>query len=380
MTDFIADAETLRRWRLILGAEAEPALTPEGLADQDRRRDSALGFLYEREHEAHEELSTRRQGGQGAPRPTPVRWLGEVRRLFPRSAAEVLQRDALDRYQLHALLSDPAVLARATPSLELVQTLLLVRAALPPAALSEARRIIGRVVEELEARLSPRLQAVFAAHRRRLGNGGRPRLADLNWSRTLRHNLRNYQPASGELVLERLFFYPRQERRLPWHLHVLVDQSGSMAEAVIHSAVIAAIFARLRALRTRLALFSDEVVDLSAQLHDPVQLLLGAQLGGGTNIGAALADVRLRLEEPRRTVVVLISDLYEGYSPDRALTEAAHLCGAGVRLLALTALDRRSNPDYDREFAQKLRQLGAEVAALTPDRLADWLAKAVVPR
>ncbi|MCM2318505.1 MAG: VWA domain-containing protein [Pseudomonas sp.] len=385
MTDSIAR----RRWRLILGAEAEAALAENGagvLDDGDRRRDAALEYLYGREFEGRERAGEDmdRYGGIGRPDPGAVRWLGEVRKLFPRSVAEVLQRDALDRYRMSSLLADPQVLAQATPSIELVQTLMAVRERLPTAVHAEALRLIRRVVEQLEERLAPRLRAAFAPRRKRHGRGGRPRLADLDWARTLRHNLPHYQfkgdqlksgqVESGELVLERLFFHPREERRLPWHLWLVVDQSGSMSESVIHSAVMAGIFARLRAVRTRLLLFADEVVDVSSQLQAPEQLLMGAQIGGGTNIGAALAAAFAQVEVPRRSVVVLISDLCEGHDTARVLGEAARLVGSGVSVLALAALDRRGNPDYDRAMAAQLVARGVPVAAMTPDHLVDWLA------
>lgn len=373
------DSIARRRWRLILGAEAEAAFGGEQggagvLDDGDQRRDAALEYLYGREFDRRECGESTERGGIGRPDPGAVRWLGEVRKLFPRSAAEVLQRDALDRYRMSSLLADPQVLAQATPSIELVQTLMAVRASLPAAVHAEALRLIRRVVEQLEEKLAPRLRAAFAPRRKRHGRGGRPRLVDLDWARTLRHNLPHYQPESEELVLERLFFHPREERRLPWHLWLVVDQSGSMSESVIHSAVMAGIFARLSAVRTRLLLFADEVVDASSQLQAPERLLMGAQIGGGTNIGAALACARDQLEVPRRSVVVLISDLYEGHDPTRVLGEAARLVGSGVSVLALAALDRRANPDYDRAFAEQLVERGVQVAAMTPDHLVDWLA------
>lgn len=381
------DPAAQRRWRLILGADADEALTRAGeLSPVDRRRDAALDYLYQREYLARQvaaergigqeasEHEARRRGGIGTPAPEAVRWLGEVRELFPRSAAETLQRDALSRYGIDSLLSDPRVLAEATPSIELVATLMAIRASLPAPVLAEAQRLVARVVAQLEARLAPRVHAAFAPKRRRHGGRGRPRLADLDWPRTLRHNLRHYQPTEQLLVLERLFFRAREAQRLPWELWLVVDQSGSMCESVIHSAVMGSIFARVRALNTRLLLFSDQVVDATAQLQAPESLLMGAQLGGGTDIGAALGHVADHLASPRRCVVVLISDLYEGYDEGRVLHETARLVGSGARVLALAALDRRAQPDYDRDLAAQLAALGADVAAMTPDHLVDWLA------
>lgn len=362
------DSQASRRWRLILGNEAEQAMSQgQPLDATDQRRDRALDALYGRELDG-------RDGGRGQAMPHAVQWLGEVRKLFPQSAAETLQRDALERYGMSGLLRDPEVLRQARPSIELVQSLMAVRESLPQEVLAEALRIIRRVVEELEKRIAPKMQTAFAAQRRRHGSGGRPRLSDLDWARTMRHNLKHYQPESQQLVLERLFFHPREERRLPWHLWLVVDQSGSMAESVIHSAVMAGIFARLSAVQTRLLLFSDDVVDVSEQLSAPERLLLGAQLGGGTNIGAGLQAARDQLSVPRRSVVVLISDLYEGHSEQAVLDEVSRLVASGVRVLALAALDSRAQPDYDRSMARRMVKRGAEMAAMTPDHLVDWLA------
>lgn len=390
-TDEGLDADALRRWRLILGADAEDPSQADGRSDapgryprlspEDKRRDAAMEYLYRREHLAREQSGDGDdeampwRGGRSTPDPQAVRWLGEVRQLFPRSAAEVLQRDALARYGMQELLADPEVLAQATPSIELVVALMAVRTSLPPQVLAQARRLVVRVVSDLQARLSQRVRAALSPRRRRAAGRGRAQLSNLDWQRTLRHNLRHYQLEQQQLVLERLFFHEREALRLRWDLWLLVDQSGSMHESVIHSAVMASIFARVRALQTHLLLFSDEVADVSGQLSEPEALLMGAQLGGGTRIGAALAHAAGRITAPRRSVVVLISDLYEGYDEDHVLRETARLIGSGVRVLVLPALDRRAEPDYDRDLAVRLRQLGADVAVMTPDHLADWMAE-----
>ncbi|UOD29167.1 VWA domain-containing protein [Massilia violaceinigra] len=371
MSERALDADTLRRWRLVLGAAAEVGLRGTLLDPTDKQRDQALGFLYDREQDAdpHD-----RSGGSGRADPAAVRWLGKVRTLFPQTAAEVLQRDALERYQLHGLLTDPAVLDTVAPSMDLVRILLGLRHMLPAPVLAKAQEIVATVVAELEARLAPRALNAFAARRQHHARGGKPRLSDLDWPHTMRHNLRHYQPDTGELVLERLFFKRRHEQRLPWHLWVVVDQSGSMSESVIHSAVMASIFARLRAVRTRMLLFADDVTDASSQLHAPEKLLMSVQIGGGTNIGAALACARGQIDTPRRSVVVLISDLYEGGTRAPLLRETAALTRSGVTVLVLAALDRQAEPDYDRETARLMVACGAEAAAMTPDALIDWLA------
>jgi Mg-chelatase subunit ChlD len=390
MQEQAIDAATLRRWRLILGPEAaQPLAAAQPLDDADARRDAALDYLYQREHRLREQANTSgtnawqggggqsaRQGGSGVPEPQAVHWLGEVRDLFPRSAVETLQRDALSRYGLHGLLSDPEVLAEATPSIELVAALMAVRTSLPPEVLAEARRLVARVVADLQARLSSRVHSALGRRRRR-SSRGQGQMSDLDWPRTLRHNLRHYQSEEQVLVLERLFFRENEAQRLTWDLWLVVDQSGSMHESVIHSAVMGSIFARVRALRTHVLLFSDAVADVTGQLHAPEELLLGAQLGGGTNIGAALAHVAGQLAAPRRSVIVLITDLYEGHDEARVMAETERLVASGARVLVLAALDRRANPDYDRDLAAQLVARGAQVAAMAPDHLVDWLARAM---
>lgn len=364
------DKETLRRWRLILGAES--AMSDATLSAQDQSRDDTLEFLYR-----HEQSDQDRSGGRSRPNPSAVTWLGKVRTLFPRSAAETLQQDALKRYKMYDLLSDPHVLGQLEPNLELVQILLSLHQTLPDNVRQQAKQIIAKTVAELEQRLQLRVRALFNRRRSRSWQTGRPRLADIDLQRTLRHNLQHQQLDTEGLILERIFFRARTASHLPWHIWILVDQSGSMSESVIHSAVMASIFGRLRSISAHLVLFSDQVTDASALLHSPEDILLSTQLGGGTNIGEALAYARQHLEIPARTAVILISDLFEGYSEDRVLSEVTALKSSGATILALAALDLQADPYYDRNLAQQLQNCGAQVGAMTPDNLVEWLAQRV---
>ena len=382
--------ELRRRWRLILGHYGECGSTHDGgdgdgggdgpaspeLTDTDRQRDQTLDYLYSREYSGRQELDGR-QGGREASRLTAPRWLSQVRELFPRATAETLQRQALERYGLDELLTDPEVLERATPSLDLVRTLISCRSLLPAAAMGAARRIIRRVVHDLEEKLAQQVCNAILGSRRRGVHGGRPNLANLDWQTTLRRNLKNYDSDYDTLVLQRLYFLQRQQRKLRWDIIVLVDQSGSMLDSVIHSAVLAAIFTGLQTLRTRLVLFDTQVVDISDRVGDPVEVLLGVQLGGGTDIARALDYAAGRVENPRRTLVVLITDFYEGGNPKRLVATARALHESGVRLLGLAALDERAEPDYDHQMAQKLANHGMEIGAMTPDQLADWVGRAI---
>ncbi len=400
--------ERLRRWRLILGPAAEggaqaPGVPAAGdaawdaqaqpLDADDRRRDALLDALYAREYDAREydgredgsewpdglEGARRRPGGSrlGGRRSRGLdapEWLRGVRRLFPARTAEYLQREGLQRYGLVELLADPEVLARATPDMALVRTLIACRSLLPDAAMGEARRLIRRVTADLEQRLSRDVRARLAPRRLRGVRGGARKLSELDWPHTLRRNLRHYDIDSDALVLRELHFHARQQRHLPWELVLLVDQSGSMLDSVIHAAVLASVLCGVRTLRTRLVLFDTRIVDLGDQLQDPAETLLGVQLGGGTDIGAALRYAGARLQQPARSLVVLISDFHEGGDPDALPQEARRLVASGARLLGLAALDREAQPDYDRDMARRLAACGMPVAAMTPERLADWIA------
>ena len=369
-------SELRRRWQLMLGHYSQNELgAPSGQGSMnaaDANRDRLLAYLYDREYH-NRQYEGQRSGGRGASPMTAPEWLNEVRELFPRSSCEILQRQALERYGMQALLTDPAVLAQATPSMELVQTLISCRALLPDASLDAARWIIRQVIADIEKRLAQRVRNAITGARRRSGHGGQASLANLDWASTVRGNLKNYDRELNTLVLERLYFWQRQQRQMRWDIIVLVDQSGSMLDSVIHSAVLAAIFTGLQNLRTRLVLFDTQVVDVSDRIGDPVDVLLGIQLGGGTDIAQAVHYAASKIDNPRRTLVVLISDFYEGGNEQSLIAAIQKMYENGVKLLGLAALDDRAEPDYDRQLAQQLVQVGMDIGAMTPDQLADWV-------
>ena len=349
------------------------------LSADDAERDRLLDYLYRHEYAEREfehSVRSRRGGRTSGPLSAPE-WLRGVRRLFPASTVEHLQREGLQRYGLTELLTDPEVLAQAQPSMDLVRTLLSCRSLLPPESMGEARRLIRSVIAELEARLARSIRARFHGRRRRGQHGGRRSLAELDWPTTLRRNLKHYDHAADALVLRQLYFHARQQRPRPWELVLLVDQSGSMLDSVIHAAVVATVFSGLPMLKTRLILFDTRIVDLGEQLADPVETLLSLQLGGGTDIAAALAYAAGCIQQPSRSLLVLISDFYEGGDAAALLEHTRRLAGSGVKLLGLAALDREAQPDYDHQRAQELAACGMAIGAMTPDHLADWVAKAI---
>jgi Mg-chelatase subunit ChlD len=376
---------TLERWRLVLGRYAEPQLSPQGLQGQAGRRDRALEQLYGREYRGRGLRAEGEEGEQGergpgsleASQPGLLAWLGEVRELFPRETVEIIEKHALERYGLSQLLSDPQTLERLEPNPQLLRTLLALRGHLHGEVLALARRIIRQVVEQLRRQFEPEVRRTLAGRLQRQRHAPMAMAQNFDPRGTLRANLQHYDREQQRLLVERLSFFERNSRRLPWHIILCVDQSGSMVDSVIHSAVMAGIFAALPALRVKLLLFDTGIVDLSEHAEDPAEVLLRAQLGGGTDIGRALRYCSQLVEVPQRTVLVLVSDFCEGAAPAELLRAVRQLAEARVRLLGLAALDGQAQPAYDRQMAERLAACGMEIAALTPQRLAQWLLQVI---
>jgi Mg-chelatase subunit ChlD len=369
-----------RRWRLVLGTDSQRQLGEPTATDL--QREQALDYLYRREYRQRgwhaapqdEALSRDRSGSQAPTSPTPAHWLAGVRQVFPHSVVNRLQRQAIERYQLTSLLTDPQVLRQATPNIELVETLLSFRNHLPDEVMEEVRRIIRKVCSELEAVLAQRVRSRLGGRGPRHLHGGRPSLSNLDWSATLRYNLKNYDLEQQLPVLERLFFTRNRQQREVWDLFLLVDQSGSMTDAIIHCAVLAGIFCSVRTLRTHLILFDTEVVDLTGELDDPVETLLAVQLGGGTDISKALSYATECLVQPGRSMVVLISDFEECGDPEPMFAQVEQMRDAGATLLGLAALDDTVTPAYNESNARRLSASGMDIGIMTPEHLAEWIA------
>jgi Mg-chelatase subunit ChlD len=359
------DEERLRRWRLVLGGEAADG-TCVTLRGDDLKIDGALSALYDAE----------RRGGLGASSPNIARWLGDIRTYFPTQVVQVLQRDALERLNLRQMLLQPELLATVEPNVHLVADLMALQSVMPAKTRETARQVVRRVVEELQRKLAnPTRQAILGSLNRAVRNR-RPRHNEIDWHRTIRANLKHYQPAYRTIIPETRIGYGRKRSSLR-DIVLCVDQSGSMGASVVYSGIFGAVMASLPAVRTRMVVFDTDVVDLTDELHDPVDLLFGVQLGGGTDINRALAYCQGILTRPRETILVLISDLYEGGNRDEMLRRAAALVGAGVQMVALLALSDSGAPSYDHGVAATLASLGVPSFACTPDLFPDLMAAAI---
>ena len=211
----------------------------------------------------------------------------------------------------------------------------------------------------------------------RAARTGRPRPADIDWSHTIRANLRHWLPEHRTVVPEHLVGFGRHQRSLARDVIIAVDQSGSMAGSVVYASLFACVLARLPTLRTSMIVFDTAVADMTPLLADPVDVLFGVQLGGGTDIGGALGYCRRQITRPRDTVLVLVSDLFEGGDPTAMRTRVAEMVRDGVRVLVLLALADDGVPAHDHHEAEALTALGATVTACTPDEFPELFARAL---
>ncbi|MFI1957635.1 vWA domain-containing protein [Streptomyces althioticus] len=367
--------ERLRRWRLVLGGDRADG-TGHALSGPDAAVDDALTALYGRDDATGRE----RAGGLGASAPSVARWLGDIRTYFPTSVVQVMQRDAIDRLGLGTLLLEPEMLEAVQADVHLVGTLLSLTQAMPETTRETAREVVRKVVEDLERRLATRTRTTLTGALDRGARVRRPRHHDIDWNRTVAANLRHYLPEHGTVVPERLVGHGRASRSVRKEVVLCVDQSGSMASSVVYASVFGAVLASTRAVATRLVVFDTEVVDLTERLDDPVDVLFATRLGGGTDINRALAYCQSRITRPADTVVVLISDLYEGGIRDEMLKRVAAIKASGAQFVSLLALSDEGAPAYDREHAAALAALGAPAFACTPDLFPEVMAAAIEKR
>ncbi len=375
-------AERLRRWRLVLGSPAQggPAGGGPGdaglgaLAGRDAAMDRALAAVYE----VGRGDGKNRTAGLGGSAPSVTRWLGDIRTYFPTPVVQILQRDALERLGLRRMLVEPELLAAVEPDIHLVATLLSLRGALPERTRQTARIVVRKVVEEIERRLAAELHRAVLGALDRAARTRRPRLADVDWAATISANLKHYRPELNTVIAQTLIGHARRRRVAALKdVVLLVDQSGSMASSVVYAAVLAASLASLRAVRTRLVVFDTSVADLTEQLTDPVDVLFATQLGGGTDINQAVGYGQSLVRRPADTVMVLISDLFEGGDEEGLVARIRAIADSGVTLLVLLALSDDGTPGYDHDLAATCASLGVPAFACTPDQFPDLLAAAI---
>lgn len=369
------DAKAFLRWRLALGPEAEKT-SPEfgmsllqreggGLDGIDGARladfDDALGFAYD---------EGTKKGGSGSSRPYLPKWLGLLREFFSKDVIALVQKDAIERKNLTELLFEPETLPLLDKNVDLVATLMSARGLVPDKAKDVARQIVKEVVDDLRKQLESEVRTALLGAVRRNSESPLKLARNIDWRKTIQRNLRGWDSERQRLVPDKIYFWANQRRRHEWDIAICVDQSGSMAQSVVYSSVMAAIFASLDVVRTRLLFFDTEIVDVTPLLTDPVEVLFASQLGGGTDINRAVAYAQEHfVENPEKTIFLLITDLFEGGDASQLVARVRTLCESKTKVLVLLALSDDGTPSYDHELAAQLTALGAYCFGCTPKLL-----------
>jgi hypothetical protein len=355
----------LKRWRLILGGGAADG-TGVTLSGQEVNLDKTLSALYDSE----------RSAGLGASSPNVTRWLGDIRTYFPSSVVKVMQQDALKRLNLTSMLLEPETLAAVAPDVNLVATLMTLGRVIPDKTKATAREVVGKVVDDLLQKLSQPMQQAITGSLNKAVKNRRPRHNEIDWPTTIQKNLKHYQPAYKTIIPETRFGFGRRRSALK-DIVLCLDQSGSMGTSVVYSGIFGAVMASLPAVKTKMVVFDTAVADLTEALQDPVDLLFGVQLGGGTDIQQALGYCQQIITRPADTIMVLITDLYEGGPVKEMKNRFISLVESGIQLVVLLALNDDGSPAYDHSNASFLAGLQVPVFACTPDLFPDLMAAAI---
>jgi hypothetical protein len=357
--------ELEKRWRLVLGSETKEEFGIT-LSKQEMGIDNTLQALY----------NSDRRGGLGPSSPNVSRWLGDIREYFPNTVVKVMQQDALKRLNLTSMLTEPEMLEAVVPDIHLVANLMSLGRAIPEKTKATARLVVKKVVDELLQKLFAPTQQAITGSLNRSAKNRRPKHNEINWNETIRKNLKHYQPVYKTIVPETRIGYGRRRKAMK-DIVLCIDQSGSMGTSVVYSGIFGAVMASIPAVNTKMVVFDTEVVDLTEELQDPVELLFGVQLGGGTDINKALTYCTQLITRPLDTVMILITDLYEGGNQEEMRKKAAQLVNNGIQLITLLALSDDGAPYYDHQNAEFFASIGVPVFACTPNLFPDLMAAAL---
>ncbi|MFY7888845.1 MAG: VWA domain-containing protein [Spirosomataceae bacterium] len=377
----IENSETLKKWRLILGGD-EADGTGCALSDSEIQLDKSLSALYDFDKKQKFDYTGEKgKGGSEGSNPSVARWLGDIRNFFPNSVVKVMQNDALKHPELQRkLMLEPEILEQAIPDVHLVATLMELGKLIPAKTKDTARRVVEKVVEELMQKLAQKTISALSGVLNRTNRLRNPRYNEIDWNTTIRKNLKHYQPDYKTIIPEIRIGFGRKSKRILKNIVLCLDQSGSMGTSVVYSGIFGAVMASLPHVKTQMVVFDTQVVDLTEDLDDPVDLLFGVQLGGGTDINLALKYCQGIIEKPDDTILVLITDLYEGGNVDEMQKRAVSLVESGVQVICLLALNDEGSPFYDSHNAKFFARHEIPVFACTPDMFPDLMAAAIQKR
>lgn len=362
--------EQMARWRLILGSESQETFAGMGaspLSQEQLLMDSALAAIYGGPGESFGEKV--RGAGRGPSSPHISKWLGDLRSLFDPEMVAVVQNDAITRKGLQQLLLEPELLEGLEPDLNLASTLLMLKDQIPKKSKESARKFIRKIVEEINKLLEQDVRRAVTAALNRRAHSPLPSAAAIDFPCTIRRNLRHYNPELGAIIPERVWFFDRSSRANRWHIILDIDQSGSMGESILYSSVMACILASMTAVQTHVVAFDTQIMDLTPLCADPVDLLFGFQMGGGTDIAKSIAYCQGLVQEPSKTIFFLISDLEEGGNRAALLRRLEELKASGVTVVTMLAIADGGKPYYDAQTAQRIAGMGIPCFACTPEKL-----------
>lgn len=380
--------EKLKKWRLILGKDVDAAAQGacersgdgwDGLSSEEITMDEALAAIYdETTGDSGSGGKSQGKGGKGKSVPNLAKWLGDVRNLFPENVVSVIQNDAINKKGLKQLLLEPETLSTIKPDVSIVATIMALNRQIPEKSKENARLLVKAVVDELIKLMEQDLRRAVTGALNKKNHSPIPSLSGIDWKRTISRNLKHYDQVSKRLIPEKFWFFERQRRMKDWTVIIDMDQSGSMADSIIYASVMGAIFASMPALDTKVVAFDTEVVDLTEVCrNDPVDVLFGVQLGGGTDINKSVGYCSQFIENPRKTIFILISDLEEGGVEAGLIRKLTEMHESGVKVIALLALTDSGVPHYDERIAKKVSSIGIPCFACTPDRLPELIESAL---
>lgn len=373
--------QELQRWRLILGqdsGERFSKMNMPALSEEQDLMDRALAAIYNRS-DSGGFGGGGQGGGHGPSSPQISRWLGDVRTLFDKDLVKIIQNDAMTRCGLKQLIFEPEILENVEPDINLASTILTLKEMIPKRSKDSVREFIKKIVEQINKLMEQDIKRAVTAAVNKRAHSPIPSASALDYKMTISRNLKHYSPKLKTIVPEHFYFFERSTTSAAnrWTVILDIDQSGSMGESVIYSSVVSCILASMSALKTRVVAFDTNIIDLSDKCEDPVDLLYGFQLGGGTDIDKSVIYCQKYIENPKKTLFFLISDLEEGGNRAAFVRRMGEMRASGVTVICLLALADHGKPYYDAQMAQKLSNMGIPSFACSPQKLPELLGKAL---
>lgn len=370
------DCRSLNRWRLILGSFSNLEIDNEY-----SEIDETLNFLYDREYTQNGGYSLDNFNNSNSSKEKSVltvpKWILKVKKLFPKETVEIMQKQALEKYKLTEILTDENILKEIEPNIELLKNILTFKDMMSQNVKKLAYDIVKKTLEEIKNKMEVEIKKVFYGKKLPNSNTTNKIFKNLDIKKTIRYNLKNYDIKNKTIFTDKLFFNQNIKKYNPYNIIILIDESGSMLDSVIYSSIMASIFANLPYLSIKLLIFDISVVDLSEHIKEPIDILFKVQLGGGTNIAQALEYAKKITFAPDKTIVLLISDLFDSNDYKLMYKNANDIIESGSKLIVLTALDYNANSIYDKEAARYFSKIGAKVGALTPSKLSKWISNII---